>query len=126
MDKGDKMCHFFLGKINSMITISSEEQLEEIIQTHSAVLVYFSSSQCAPCKVLKPRIEEMCTEDYHNLLLCSVDCDDLREIASQNRVFTTPVVIVFFNGYELIRKSRVFGVRELSEAISRPYLMMFE
>jgi len=60
-----------------MITISSEDQLEEIIQTNPAVLVYFSASQCSPCKALKPKIEEMCAVDYHDLLLCSVDCDDM-------------------------------------------------
>ncbi len=108
-----------------MIAIETENQLNDLIQSNPGVLVYFSAPACNVCKVLKPKIEEMCVADYPDLPLAYVDCDAMKETAGQNRVFTIPVVIVFFDGKETVRKTRTFGIGELSEAISRPYSMLF-
>jgi thioredoxin 1 len=47
------------------------------------------------------------------------------EVAAQNRIFTIPSVLVFFEGKETFRFSRNVGVSVLEQAIARPYSLMF-
>lgn len=110
----------------AMVKVESEDQLNAAIADNRGVLVYFSGPECNVCKVLRPKIEALCGEHFPKLPMYYVDCDAQREIAGQNRVFTIPVAMVFFDGREAVRKTRTFGMGELREAIERPYQMMYE
>lgn len=104
--------------------INSFEEFSKL-KEEPAVLVYFSTQACTVCHVLKPKVEELVMVKFPKLTLLSVQSDRLPEIAAQNQVFTAPTLLVFFDGREYIRKSRNFGIGELSEAITRPYEMIF-
>ena len=56
----------------------------------------------------------------------SIDCEDQKEIAAQNMVFTVPTILVFFEGKESIRKSRNVGIEQLKGEITRTYNIIFE
>lgn len=104
--------------------INSLEEFAKLKQ-EPAVLFYFSTEACNVCKVLKPKVEELILSTFPKIKLAYVKSDVLPEIAAQNQVFTAPTLLVFFDGREHIRKSRNFGMGELSEAITRPYEMIF-
>lgn len=107
-------------------TVETIEQFEELKEKEDAVLVYFSHEKCNVCKVLKPKVAELLKEDYPKVKMIYADTVNSPEIAGQNSVFAVPTIVVFMGGREYIRKSRNIGIRELSEAIERPYNMMFE
>jgi hypothetical protein len=48
------------------------------------------------------------------------------EISANNNVFVEPTILVFFEGKETIRKSRIVSIPDLSKAISRVYNLAFE
>lgn len=104
--------------------INSFEEFTSLKQ-EPAVLVYFSTEACTVCHVLKPKVAELVEAKFPKLKLVSVQSDKQPEIAAQNQVFTAPTLLVFFDGQEYIRKSRNFGMGELSQAITRPYEMLF-
>jgi len=76
--------------------------------------------------VLKPKVSEMVAKSFPKLKMVFVESDKLPELAAQNRIFTAPTVVVFFDGRETIRKSRAFGVDELRSEIQRPYSLIFD
>lgn len=109
-----------------MKTIESISEFETILAENDAVLAYFSTEACNVCKVLKPKVVDMVNESFSKVKMVYVQSDKLPEVAAQNRVFAAPTIVVFFAGRETIRKSRSFGIEELSTEIERPYSMMFE
>lgn len=108
-----------------METIHSIPEFEKALAEQDAVLAYFSTEDCNVCKVLKPKVTEMIEESFPLMKMIYVESDKRPELAAQNRVFAAPTVVVFFAGRETIRKSRAFGIDELSSEIQRPYSMMF-
>ncbi|OGU65825.1 MAG: hypothetical protein A2499_11815 [Stygiobacter sp. RIFOXYC12_FULL_38_8] len=95
------------------------ESFGSFIQTNKAAVVYFSTPDCNVCKVLKPKVMELLTEDYPNFVFGYVNCDANKITAAQNSVFTVPTIIVFVEGKEVLRKSRNIGLAELDNEMSR-------
>lgn len=67
----------------------------------------------------------MIHNDFPEMNFRYIDVEQSPELAAEFSVFTIPTLIVFFEGKEYFRKSRVFGIQELSDAISRPYNLLF-
>uniref|UniRef100_UPI003216B42D thioredoxin family protein n=1 Tax=uncultured Draconibacterium sp. TaxID=1573823 RepID=UPI003216B42D len=63
--------------------------------------------------------------EFPEMKLAYIQSDLLPEVAAQNRVFTAPTILVFFEGREYIRKSRTVGLSELQNEISRVYSVLF-
>jgi thioredoxin-like negative regulator of GroEL len=109
-----------------MENVHSIQEFEAILAGNEAVLAYFSTETCSVCKVLKPKVAVMLAETFPEIKMIFVESDRLPELAAQNRIFTAPTVLVFFDGRETIRKSRAFGIDELRSEIQRPYSILFE
>ena len=109
-----------------METIPSIEEFRKVLDENEAVLAYFSTDACSVCKVLKPKVAHMISECFPQMKAVDIDSDKLPELAAQICIFTVPTVVVFFDGHETIRKSRVLGIDELKAEIQRPYSLLFE
>lgn len=106
--------------------LSQIDELNGFIKSNSAVLIYFSTPGCNVCKVLKPKILEFINENFSLIKPAYVDCEKAEELAAQNRVFTVPVIIIFFESKEFIRKARNLNLNELKSELSRPYSLLFD
>ena len=105
--------------------IQSLDELNTLLNEKNAVLVYFSTTECSVCKVLKPKVAELIDKNFPEIYLTYVEMNQLPELAAQNRVFVAPTIIVFFEGKEYIRKNRSFSLDELKFEIERIYTRMF-
>ncbi len=105
--------------------IYSLEAIEDAIATDSAALFYFSTENCNVCKVLRPKLAELLSEEFPLIRLYYIGIEVLPLIAGQFRIFAAPTLLVFFEGREHLRKSRNVSVRELSDEIRRPYGILF-
>ena len=74
---------------NFETTVSSSSQL---------VLVDFWATWCAPCKMLRPVIEELATEYDGQMIVGELDVDANPIIASKFTVLSIPSVILFRGG----------------------------
>ena len=108
-----------------MQTISSSEEFRKVLDENKAVLAYFSTKACSVCKVLKPKVAQMISECFPQMKAVDIDSDKFPELVAQICIFTVPTVVVFFDGRETIRKSRVFGINELKSEIQRSYSLLF-
>lgn len=109
-----------------METIQSLEEFTDELADNKAVLAYFSTDSCSVCHVLKPKVEQMIAREFPLVKVLYIPSDQQPELAAQNRIFTAPTILVFFEGRETIRKSRAFGIDELKAEIQRPYSLLFE
>lgn len=108
-----------------MIDIKSQVEFEEFIKNSEAALIYFSTPQCNVCKVLKPKVQELLNDKFPKIKMAYVDCEFLKEVSAQNRIFAVPTILVFLDGKEFIRKSRNISIAEFSEELQRPYELYF-
>ena len=108
-----------------MKDIKSQEQFEEFTSNNEASLIYFSIPQCNVCKVLKPKVQELLNNKFPKIKMAYVDCELLKEVSAQNRIFAVPSILFFLDGKEFIRKSRNISIAEFSEELQRPYELYF-
>ncbi len=91
-----------------------------------AAFLLFGGRDCGVCQTLKPRIEAMLTEEFPDLEGYYIDCHDSGSvICAQERVFSLPLVQVWFDGQKFAEFVRVFSIGQLREAIARPYQVAF-
>lgn len=93
--------------------------------SENAILFYFTSPDCNVCKVLLPRVRDLLASKFPQLKLHVVDIASNRQMAGKFQIFTVPVVSVYFEGREFIRKVRNFSIQELEKEIERPYKLFF-
>ena len=105
--------------------ITSLSEFESIVHENDAVLVYFSHEKCNVCKVLKPKIREMLSENFPEIKMFYSDTVLYPEIAAQNSIFTVPTIIIYLDKKEFLRKSRNVGIEELKKELRRPYDLFF-
>jgi len=108
-----------------MKEISNTRQLAEIVGKNKAVLVYFFNDDCAPCKALRPKIAKMAGEDFPLMELYFCNALLHPEIASECMIFSSPTLLVFFDGKESIRESKYISIPALAGSIRRYYEMVF-
>lgn len=106
--------------------INSLEILIKMIDNEDAILVYFYNNNCAPCISLRPKVEELIKSDFPKMKLVFVNSEENMEIPAAYSVFSNPTLVIFLEGKEYRRESKYISIPQLSEAIERPYNMMFE
>ncbi len=105
--------------------INQIDEFNDFIKSNSAALVYFSTSECNVCKILKPKTLEFINYNFPLIKAAYVDCENGKGLAAQNRVFTVPAIVIFFEGKEFIRKARNFNFSDLYEELNRTYSLLF-
>ena len=111
--------------MNEVKTINSIEQLEEILRSNIAVLLYFSTTSCSVGEALEPKVRKLIDTDFPNIKFYTIDLNFSPDVAAKYSAFVEPTILVFFDGKETIRKSRNISTYELQEAIDRPYNLIF-
>lgn len=79
---------------------------DEVIAYGDKVLVDFWAEWCGPCLMLSPVVDEI-AEEYDDIKVCKVNCDEARDIALDYGINAIPCVIFFDNGEE---KGRSIGL----------------
>ncbi len=105
--------------------VETLEKYNELIRKEQALLFYFSTDDCQVCKVLKPQIEELLSDNFPKIKLFYINLNTSPRLSAQNRIFAVPTIQLVFGGHEYLRKSRSFSLAELQDEIARPYRVMF-
>ncbi len=96
------------------------------IKQNAAILLYFYSDRCAPCVSLRPKVQELITEDFPKMTAIFIDSEAHPEITAHFSVFANPTLLVFFENREFQRWSKFVAITQIAEAIERPYNLIFE
>jgi thioredoxin 1 len=106
--------------------IMSIDEINELIRAESAVMLYFKNDSCGPCQVLRPKIEMLVQGSFPKMKFVTLDPVKNPLLSSEFMVFAHPTILVFFEGKEFLRRSKYVSVEELSDEISRIYLIVFQ
>ena len=100
-----------------MIT-RNEDNIRELIDGNTHVVVQFGASWCMPCKQLKPKVEKISLESP-DIVFAYIDVEESHRFSMESNVQSVPTVIGFHNSDEV---GRVVGnsessVKELVEKV---------
>jgi thiol-disulfide isomerase/thioredoxin len=99
--------------------------IDQLITNKATVLLYFYNDNCAPCKILRPKVQEMVSTGFPEIEFCLINAEQYPATAAQYNVFASPTMLVFFEGKEYIRESKNISISELHDKIERIYGMIF-
>lgn len=88
-------------------------KLNELVAKDGLTLVYFSQPNCSVCHGLKPQVEAKLAEFSDDITFLDVNTDDIPEVSGEYQVMTVPVILLFLDGKEYLRKARFVPVAEL-------------
>lgn len=93
------------------------------MKTSGALFILFGGPSCGVCQTLKPQLSTMLQQQFPDMQGVYIDCEQSPEICAQHSVFTLPVVQAYIDGMKVAEFGRSFSVKQLAEAIERPYSM---
>jgi len=99
--------------------------IQNTIKEKKAVLLYFYNDNCAPCKVLRPKVQDLVEAEFPEIHFLLVNAEQFPETAAEYGVFSSPTLLVFFEGKEFIRESKNISISELHNKIERIYKLAF-
>lgn len=84
-------------KVHNIRTLT---ELNSILPTtqKSCAVIFFTSSTCAPCKILYPIYDELASAAGDKAVLIKVDINYAQEIAAKYNIHATPTIMTFLNG----------------------------
>ena len=101
------------------------KDIQTLITDKTAVLLYFYNDSCAPCKVLRPKVMELIESDFPKIEFQLINAEKYPMTTAEYSVFSSPTILVFFEGKEYIRESKNISISELHDKIERYYKMIF-
>jgi len=84
------------GTPTEPISLTSHDELDSLISTHSVVLVDFYADWCGPCRMMESTIDAVAAET--DAAVVKVNVDRLQPLAAEFGVQAVPTLIVFSNG----------------------------
>lgn len=103
----------------------SLDELQLLLKEEKAVALYFSSSNCGVCEALKPKIQGLIDSEFSQIKFLEIKSKDAPKINGYFGVFSSPTLLVFFEGKEYMRKVRNMGMAELYDGLARNYKLLF-
>lgn len=85
-----------------MIEIDSIKEFYEIVDNSDTIIVYFYTTWCPDCLIIKPFINVLETE-FKDVLFYSFNRDKSIELAKHLNIYGVPSFIIYKNGDEITR-----------------------
>jgi len=105
--------------------LTSIEEFENIKNNQKAFILCITDGTCSVGENIAPKLEKLIKDHFSKIKLYYSYSSNTPEISAQLSIFTTPTVLIFFEGKLYLQKSRTFSLEELKHKIERYYKMMF-
>jgi thioredoxin 1 len=91
----------------------------DLTNTDKPVLVDFYADWCAPCRAMKPVLEDLKAQMGEELSIFKIDVDKNQAISERYAIRSIPTLILFKNGEPVWRKSGMASSVELKKAVEK-------
>lgn len=82
----------------SILTITKDNFVPEVMQSDKPVLIDFWASWCGPCKMVSPVVDQIAEETEGKIIVGKVNIDEEPELASNFNVMSIPTLLVIKDG----------------------------
>ena len=83
--------------MSKVITLTSSNFEEEVLNSDTPVLVDFWAAWCGPCRMVSPIVDEI-AEETTSVKVGKLNVDEEMSIAAKYEVMSIPTLILFKNG----------------------------
>lgn len=90
----------------------------DLLQTEKPVLIDFYADWCAPCRAMKPILEDLKTRIGEDVMIYKIDVDRNPGIAEMYQIRSIPTLMIFKNTEAVWRKSGIASVTELQKVLA--------
>jgi len=84
-----------------MLELTKETFEQEVLQASGLVFVDFYGDTCAPCKALRPHVDELAEKYASSLKFTALNTSKARRLAISQKVLGLPVLAVYKDGEKL-------------------------
>jgi thioredoxin 1 len=91
----------------------------DLTNTDKPVLIDFYADWCAPCRAMKPILEDLKSQMGEQVSIFKIDVDKNQTIAERFNVRSIPTLILFKDGEPVWRKSGIASSSELQKAVNQ-------
>jgi len=75
----------------------NKQQFDELLNTDKLVLIDFYADWCAPCKKMRPYLEEISKEMADKVIVVRINADDNQALCQELKVDALPVLQLYKN-----------------------------
>ena len=101
-------------------SITSTDELEDVLKSNVNVMIYFSAPWCAPCKEAR-KVLDQCIPKFPSVYFVEVKFDDSPYIVERCQVSGVPAFIAFKNGTPMTYREGRITVPKLEEVIQTSF-----
>lgn len=105
--------------------VNNIEKLSDLIASTKGLILYFYNDNCSPCVSLRPKVQAMVEGFFPLIHLEFINSMKNPEQPAAYGIFSSPAILVFFEGKEFVRESKYVSLEDLQEKIERYYAMVF-
>lgn len=99
-----------------IVNVNKDNFKEEVLDSSVVTLVDFNAEWCGPCRMLRPILDEIASEN-DKVKIVSVNVDDANELAREYNVSSIPCLVLFKNGKEVDRNVGMIPKDQVEELI---------
>ena len=97
----------------SVIHVTEETFLEEVLHSEKKVLVDFWAPWCVPCRMVGPILDEI-AEERPDIKVVKINVDEEMALSGQYQIMSIPTMMVFEGG-EMVEK--IVGARPKAQLL---------
>ena len=99
-----------------IVNVAKNNFEKEVLSSDLPVLIDFNANWCGPCRMLRPILDEISTEN-NNVKIVSINIDNEEDLAREYGVMSIPCLVLVKDGQEIRRSVGLMPKEEVVKFI---------